>query len=78
MQKLTDLVDCFQVYGLCIPCGRMEPLPLADLIRTRGPDTTLHDLRGRMRCRCCGGHSHDLRVIYVGRDGSAPTFRYRR
>ena len=78
MQKLTDLVDSFQIYGLCIPCGRMEALPLADIIYQEGPDITLQDLRGRLRCRCCGRRSEDLRVVYVGREGVAAAFHYRR
>ena len=78
MQNLTDLVDSFQVYGLCLPCGRMEPVPLRDLITRYGPGITVADLRRRLRCRCCGRRSHELRVIYVGPEGAAPSFRYRR
>ena len=78
MQKLTDLVDSFQVYGLCIPCGRMEPLPLRELIARHGPAITLDRVRGRLRCRCCGRRSRELRVIYVGPAGATTSFHYRR
>lgn len=78
MQKLTDLVDSFQIYGLCIPCGRMEALPLADIIYQEGPDITLQDLRGRLRCRCCSRRSEDIRVVYVGPKGAVAGFHYRR
>jgi hypothetical protein len=78
MQKLTELVDSFQVYGLCLPCGRMEALPLRDLIARHGPAITVADVRNRLCCRCCGQRSYELRVIYVGPEGAASSFRYRR
>lgn len=56
----------------------MEPVPLRDLITRYGPGITVADLRRRLRCRCCGRRSHELRVIYVGPEGAAPSFRYRR
>ncbi|MEZ5559930.1 MAG: hypothetical protein R3E86_15465 [Pseudomonadales bacterium] len=78
MQKLTELVDCFQVYALCVSCDRMEPLPLPAIIAQAGPDITIADLRQRLRCRHCGRRSRDLRVVYVGPDASAAGFHYRR
>lgn len=78
MQPLSELVDRFAVYALCLPCGRMEALDVAGLLQRLGVDSTLDDLRPRLRCRVCGMRSRELRVVYVGPAGRAIVFQYRR
>jgi hypothetical protein len=78
MQPLAELTDCFRLYGVCIPCGRMEQLDLEALIGLLGGDATVTDVRSRLRCRQCGVRRSDLRVVYVGRDALSGSFSYRR
>ncbi|MFM7119949.1 MAG: hypothetical protein ACKOZX_06830 [Gammaproteobacteria bacterium] len=78
MQPLSELVDRFAVYALCLPCGRMEALDVAGLLQRLGASSTLDDLRPRLRCRVCGMRSQELRVVYVGPAGRAIVFQYRR
>lgn len=56
----------------------MEALVVAHLLERFGADVTLTDIRPRLRCRVCGQRSHELRVVYVGPEGRAAEFRYRR
>jgi len=56
----------------------MEALPLATLLERFGASVTLTDIRARLRCRECGARSHELRVVYVGPEGRAVVFQYRR
>lgn len=78
MLSLTELTACFRLYGVCIPCGRMEPLDLEGLIATLGGEATVTDVRHRLRCRQCGVRRPDLRVVYVGKDALSGSFSYRR
>jgi len=78
MQPLTDLAGSFEVYALCPPCGRMEALGLDALIERFGPAVTIEALRPRLRCRCCGTRSQELRIVYVGPAGRTAVFHYRR
>lgn len=78
MQPLSELVDRFAVYALCLPCGRMEALDVAGLLARFGAASTLEDIRPRLRCRACGTRSRELRVVYVGPAGRAIVFQYRR
>jgi len=78
LQRLTDLVANFRVYALCVPCGRMEPVDLDEAITRLGAASTMADLRDRVRCRACGQHTRDVRLIYMGPCGRSATFHYRR
>lgn len=78
MQRLIDLVATFRVYAVCVPCGRMEPVPLAAAAARLGPDATVTDLRERVRCSGCGARTRDVRVVYVGPEDRPATFHYRR
>jgi hypothetical protein len=78
MQRLSDLVDSFEVYALCPPCGRMEALPVPALLERYGDDFDLDQLRARLRCRTCGEKSRELRIVYVGPAGRPVVFQYRR
>jgi len=70
MTRLGDIQQHFRLYGLCVPCGRMAPLPLEDLLRRCGPQITVGRIRERVRCRCCGRRTREVRLVYVGPDGS--------
>ncbi|MEQ8859954.1 MAG: hypothetical protein RIC56_15025 [Pseudomonadales bacterium] len=78
MQRLTDLVERFKVYALCVPCGRMEPVDLSRAIARLGETATVADLRARVRCQGCRQRSRDVRVVYVGPQDRPTSFRYRR
>ena len=78
MQPLSELAECFRLYGVCIACERMEQLDLEQLIERLGGETTVSDVRSRLRCRSCGERRPDIRVVYVGVNAMAGTFSYRR
>jgi hypothetical protein len=78
MQRLTDLLESFRVYALCVPCGRMEAVSLTAALERLGPTSTVADLRARVRCRGCGRRTCDVRVVYVGPEGREVSFQYRR
>lgn len=78
MLTLDDIAPSFQVYAVCVPCHRTEPLPLTELIDRFGKDLPVAALRPRLRCRVCGRRSGDMRIVYVGPCGSAAGFHYRR
>lgn len=78
MQPLAELIRCFRLYGVCIPCGRMEILDLHALLERLGSEATVTDVRMRLRCRVCGMQRPDIRVVYVGTNALAGTFSYRR
>ncbi len=77
MQTLTDLSLSFQLYAVCVPCQRMERLPLAGLIDRLGPEFLVTDLRSKLRCKRCQARTEDLRIVYVGPCESAAGFHYR-
>ena len=78
MQKLSDLLESFRVYAVCVPCGRMEAVDLARAAARLGDGATVADLRARVRCHDCGTRTRDVRVVYVGPEGRRADFRYRR
>lgn len=78
MQRLTDLVECFRVYAVCAPCGRMEPVDLPSAVERLGEESTVTGLRERVRCQHCGQRTQDIRVVYVGPAQRAAGFHYRR
>lgn len=78
MQPLSDLLEKFRVYALCVPCGRMEPVDLGAVIERLGSAATVADLRRRVRCRGCGQRTRDVRVVYVGPQERPASFHYRR
>jgi ribosomal protein S14 len=78
MQRLTDLRETFRVYALCVPCGRMESVDLDGAIGRLGNDSTVSDLRDRVRCRDCGRRTRDVRVVYVGARERPAAFHYGR
>ncbi len=75
---LDDIARSFQVYAVCVPCQRTEPLPVAALIERFGGELPVTALRTRLRCEMCGQRSADMRIVYVGPCGSAAGFHYRR
>ncbi len=78
MQKLSDLLESFRVYAVCVPCGRMEAVDLARATARLGDDATVADLRARVRCSGCRTRTRDVRVVYVGPEHRRADFRYRR
>ncbi len=78
MQILAELIPAFRLYGVCIPCERMELLDLGALVQSLGRGATVSEVRMRLRCTQCGVRRPDLRVVYVGADAEASSFSYRR
>lgn len=78
MQTLGDLEKSFELYGVCVPCQRMERLPLNSLIEQLGADANVAVVRSRLRCGHCGERRADLRIVYGGACGRAARFEYRR
>jgi hypothetical protein len=76
MQPLADLQRSFRVYAVCAPCGRMEPLPVRELLDRFGAAVTLTEIRLRLRCKVCGKRSGDLRIVYVGPEDRPVVFQY--
>jgi ribosomal protein L37E len=77
METLADLASHFELYAVCIECGRMERLDLPPMIERLGEAATVADVRARVRCRDCGRRTNDIRIVYVGPCGSARGFHYR-
>jgi len=78
VQTLKDITASFHLYAVCVTCVRMEQLPVERLSQSLGPDTPLQAVRQRLRCRCCGVRSADMRIVYVGPGRAAAGFHYRR
>ncbi|MCR9277288.1 MAG: hypothetical protein NXH85_04895 [Pseudomonadaceae bacterium] len=77
MQLLKDLKHRFELYGVCVPCGRMQRLDMATLIEHLGEDADTDAVRQRVRCQSCGERRRDIRIVYAGTCGSAARFEYR-
>ena len=77
MQTLADLAAHFELYAVCIACGRMVRIDLYRLIPSVGATRTVSEIRSRVRCRACGRRTHDIRIVYAGLCGSARGFHYR-
>ena len=78
MQTLNDLMDNFQLYAVCVPCGRMVKLPLPEMHEKLGATTSLTHIRKQVRCRNCQLRTGDIRIVYVGPEGAAAKFHYNR
>ena len=78
MQTLSELIECFHLYGVCEPCDRMEQIDLQKLVEHYGPNYPVQEIRKRVRCDGCGQRTENLRIVYVGPEGRAATFRYTR
>ena len=77
MQTIKDISASFHLYAVCVPCSRMEVLPIERLSEELGPETLIEEIRQRIRCKCCGTRSGDIRIVYVGPCRSAAGFHYR-
>ena len=77
METLADLVSHFELYAVCIECGRMQRLDLAAAIERLGGTATVADVRARVRCNACNRRTRDIRIVYVGENGVARGFHYR-
>ena len=78
MQTLSDLVERFQLYAVCEPCQRVQGVDLATLIKSEGSNYPIDRVRMRLYCKECRQRSQALRIVYVGTDGKAASFRYAR
>lgn len=78
MQSLSDLIDSFQLYAVCETCQRQTKLDIEKLISTLGPDTQVHKIRSKLKCRACGTRTEDLRIVYVGKKDQRAIFQYHR
>lgn len=64
---LGDAVrDGHGLWAFCERCRHQVHLDPASLARKWGYDTTIFDLKSRMRCSRCGSREVDARVDYGG------------
>ncbi len=77
VQILKDLKHRFELYGVCVPCGRMQRLDMAKLIERLGEQADTDAVRQRIRCQACGERRPDIRIVYSGTCGNAARFEYR-
>ena len=77
METLEDLKSHFELYAVCIECGRMQRVDLAAAIERLGDAATVADVRARVRCSACNRRTQDIRIVYVGPDGASRGFHYR-
>lgn len=78
MQTLQDLKLAFRLYGVCETCQRVAAVDLDRLIEREGADYPVDRIRMRLFCRQCRQRTQALRIVYVGPEGRAATFRYAR
>ena len=78
MKTLIDLLECFQLYAVCDPCQRMENVDVPKLIDALGEDYPIDRVRMRLKCNECKQRTHSVRIVYVGPEGKAASFRYAR
>jgi hypothetical protein len=78
MLTLSDLLKCFQLYAVCEPCQRVEGVDLPTLVKSEGGSYPIDRVRMRLYCKSCEQRSQALRIVYVGPDGKAASFRYAR
>ena len=78
MQSLRDLIDSFNLYAVCESCQRQTKLNVQKLIKHLGAETQVHKMRSKLRCRVCGTHTKDLRIVHVGQKDQEAIFQYRR
>ena len=56
----------------------MERIDLPELILRLPQVSTVEEVRNRVRCSRCRKRTHDIRIVYVGTDGKARGFHYRK
>ncbi len=78
MQTLQELAQAFRLYGVCEPCKRVAAVDINRLIETEGGDYPVDRIRMRLYCRQCRQRTQALRIVYVGPEGRAASFRYAR
>lgn len=78
MQTLQELVQNFQLYGVCESCARVAELNIETLMEQNGADYRIDQLRLRLTCSQCNQRSQSLRIVYVGEGRKSAAFRYRR
>ena len=50
----------------CQSCGHSPLIPVQDMIRLYGADTTVDHVRAKARCSSCGQKTFELRIVYRG------------
>ena len=78
MQTLAELRESFQLYAVCEPCQRVQEVSLTKLIQTNGASYRIDRVRLRLYCTQCETRSGALRIVYVGPNRRAASFRYTR
>ena len=48
------------------PCGHSPLIPVQDMIRLHGAETTVDHVRAKARCSSCGQKSFEFRIVYCG------------
>lgn len=56
----------------------MENVDVPKLIESLGEDYPIDRVRMRLRCNTCQKRTHSVRIVYVGPEGKAASFRYAR
>ena len=74
---LAELLIAFELFAVCTSCRRTEQLDLKHLVENMGKDCAIETIRQRVRCTSCLRRTGDIRIVYVGRCGSARGFHYR-
>ena len=48
------------------PCGHSPLIPVQDMIRLYGGETTVDHVRAKARCSSCGQKTFEFRIVYCG------------
>ena len=48
------------------PYGHSPLIPVQDMIRLYGGETTVDHVRAKARCSCCGQKTFQFRIVYCG------------
>ncbi len=78
MKALGELLESFALYAVCDTCRRTAPVDLTLLIDKYGPEYLIDDVRQRLFCNTCKVRTQALRIVYIGPQGRAKSFRYAR
>jgi len=77
-QTLGQLQSAFQLYAVCDPCRRIVEVDISALIEREGEHCRIDVVRQRLRCRGCQARTGAIRIVYVGPERKAASFRYTR
>ena len=50
----------------CKSCGHSPLVPVQDMIKLYGAETTVDHVRAKARCSACGQKTFEFRIVYCG------------